>query len=114
MAFRTTPSLGPELTTVVKKDQVWYNGNNVATPELGNTEIGSDGRFYIWVEASGAISLASTEVQLEAPTVTDYIIGTGSGGFYTAVTTANVVPAGTTALAAGDRFWAAKGTAPVA
>lgn len=112
MAFRTTPSLGPELYTVVKKDQVWYNGGNVATPELGNTEIGSDGRFYIWVEASGAITVGSgtTETQLEAPTVSDYVIGAGSGGFYLAVT--GDTYDGT--IAAGDRFYAAKGTAPVA
>lgn len=111
MTFRITPSLGPDLTTVVKDGEVWYNGNDVATPQLGSSVRGSDGRDYIWLEASGAITVGATETQLAAPTVSNFIVGTGTGGFYLNVTTGNYTGGN---LAAGDCFWAAKGTAPLA
>ena len=111
--FRITPSLGPDLLQVVRTGEVWYNSPPEATPQLGSTCQGNDGRSYIWLEASGAITVGSgdTETQLAAPTTTNFVVGSGTGGFYLVVTANNF---GGANLAAGDRFWAAKGTAPLA
>lgn len=119
--FRTTAQLGPDLTQVVKKDQVWYAGagrsangaGQTATPQPGTVEWGNDGREYMWVEASGAITVAASPGTQVA--ITDNGDGTnprftaaaGSGGWYAPNTD---YYSGT--IATGDRFWAVKGTAP--
>src|SRR5690606_31879118 len=106
--FRVTPSLGPDLTQVaVAADAgtVLYD-----TPQLGTVVEASDGRRYIRVEASGAISAASapgTQVSLTVTGYDDVTAATGDGGWY--APPSSVYSA---ALAKGDRFWAAKGTAP--
>jgi len=119
--FRTNPSLGPNLHQVVPSDRAWYDGPGRAaagagqamSPQTGDTAFGDDGREYMWVEASGTIADAAapgTQVALTVnaagsdPRVT---AATGSGGWYAPATTIY----GTDILA-GDRFWAAKGTAP--
>jgi hypothetical protein len=103
--FRTNPSLGPNLHQVVRSGKVWYDGaKQIASPQLGDWSVGDDGHSYIWVEASGAISAAAapgTQVTITEPAMT---AAAGSGGFYAPNNTVM-----TTALAAGDRFWARKG-----
>ena len=105
--FRTSPNLGPDLTQVVKADEVFYDGSSqLGTPQLGVTCEGTDGRTRMWVEASDTIASASSSGTQVAITVTahdDVTAATGSGGWYS-------VPG--VAMAAGDRFWATKGTAP--
>jgi len=104
--FRTNPSLGPNLWQVVRANQVWYDGaKQIASPQLGDVSFGDDGFEYIWVQASGAIAAAAapgTQVSITLPALT---AATGAGGFY-APNSTNMP----TALAAGDRFWARKGT----
>lgn len=118
--FRTNPSLGPNITQVVKNDQVWYEGagrlasgaGQVGSPQLGDTCTGDNGREYIWVEASGAITVAAspgTQVSLTVTGQDNITAAAGAGGFYAPHTGYY-----TGTIAAGDRFWAAKGTAPLA
>lgn len=104
--FRTTPQLGPNLWQVVRAGQVWYDGaKQIASPQLGVAETGDDGHTYVWVQATGAIAAAAspgTQVTITEPAMT---AAAGAGGFY-APNSTNMP----TALAAGDRFWARKGT----
>lgn len=117
--FRMNPSLGPNLWQVVRANQVWYDGagrgasgaGQIASPQAGDTAFGDDGFEYMWVQATGAIAAAAapgTQVSLtlnaSAPRAT---AAAGAGGWYAPT---NAVM--TTALAAGDYFWARKGTAP--
>lgn len=119
--FRTSPALGPELTQVITaaSGSAWYDmpvdtyastSPLLASPQLGTLETGSDGRLYMWVEASGTIADAAAPGTQISITVTGYdnvTAATGSGGWYAPPTTVYG-----TDLLAGDRFWAAKGTAP--
>lgn len=119
--FRMNPSLGPNLSQVVKNDQVWYEGagkgasgaGQVASPQTGDTAFGDDGREYVFVEASGTIAVAASPgtqlaLTVNASTADPRVTAaSGSGGFYAPHTG---FYSGT--LVAGDRFWAAKGTAP--
>lgn len=104
--FRTNPSLGPNLHQVVRANQVWYDGaKQIASPQLGDASMGDDGHLYVWVSASGAIAAAAapgTQVTITEPAMT---AAAGAGGFYAPNNTVMTV-----ALAAGDRFWARKGT----
>lgn len=119
--FRMNPSLGPNLHQVVKSDQAWYEGagrgaagaGQAMSPQTGDTAFGDDGREYMWVEASGSITVAAspgTQVALTVnaagsdPRVT---AAAGAGGWYAPHTGYY-----TGTLVAGDRFWVAKGTAP--
>lgn len=119
--FRMNPSLGPNLHQVVKADQAWYEGagkgaagaGQAMSPQTGDTASGDDGREYMWVEASGTITVAAspgTQVALTVnaadadPRVT---AAAGAGGWYAPHTGYY-----TGTLVAGDRFWVAKGTAP--
>ncbi len=102
--FRITPNLGPDLTQVVKDGQEWYGPG--PSPQLGMTCMGSDGRLRMWVKASGTIASGDAPGTQVAITVTGYdnvTAATDTGGWYS-------VPS--VAMALGDRFWAAKGTAP--
>ena len=116
--FRMNPSLGPNLYQVVKKDQVWYEGpgrsaagaGQIGSPQAGDVAFGDNGREYIWVEASATIVVAAspgTQIALTVNGQDDVTAATGSGGFYAPHTG---FYSGT--IVAGDRFWAAKGTAP--
>lgn len=97
MAFRTTPQLGPGLTTVIKAGEAWYDvpgKGTIASPQYGTKETGSDGRDYIWVKAGGTIA-ANAQVALDA----DFVATTGgTSGYYNQ----------DTAVAIGDSFWARK------
>lgn len=119
--FRTNPSLGPDLFQVVKSDLAWYEGagrgaagaGQAMSPQTGDTAFGDDGREYMWVEASGTITVAAspgTQVALTvnaAGTDPRVTAAAGSGGWYAPHTGYY-----TGTLVAGDRFWVAKGTAP--
>lgn len=118
--FRVTPSFGPDLYQVIKKDKVFYEGpgrgasgaGQVASPQTGVTCAGSDGREYIWVEASGAITVGSSETQVTLTQANGKTTAAaGAGGFYVPVTTPSYTGGN---IAAGDHFWAAKGTTPLA
>lgn len=107
--FRTTPSLGPDLTQVVTAASgSWYDSEG--SPQLGDTCFGSDGREYMWVEASATIVDAAspgTQISLTVTAYDNITAATGSGGWYAPPTTIYGAD-----LLDGDRFWAAKGTAP--
>ena len=89
MAFAVTGAIGTTLDTIQQATE----GKEFA---LGNTVIGSDGRKYVLVEASAAISAlaAGREVTITEPAFT---AATGSGGFRAPP---NVD------VADGERFWA--------
>lgn len=117
--YRMNPSLGPNLWQVVRANQVWYEGagrgaagaGQIGSPQPGETAFGDDGFEYMWVQATGAIAAAAapgTQVSLTLnSTDPRATAATGAGGWYAPT---NAVMS--TALAAGDRFWARKGTAP--
>lgn len=116
--FRMNPSLGPDLFQVVLANKVWYDAagrgaggtGQIASPQLGDTAYGNDGVKYIWVQASGTIAAAAspgTQVTLTVTGPDNVTAATGSGGFY-APNSTNYA----SSILVGDRFWAAKGTAP--
>lgn len=117
--FRMNPSLGPDLHQVVKADLAWYEGagrgaagaGQAMSPQTGDTAFGDDGHEYMWVEATGAITVAAsgegTQVTLtiNAPGTDPRVTAAaGTGGWYAPTA---VFYTGT--IAAGDRFWARKG-----
>jgi hypothetical protein len=75
MAFRTTPSLGPDIEQF--DTQWWYDPTGTISPLLGNTEIGSDGHMYILVKAAAAIASAGTDVTINQTT---WVATAGAGG----------------------------------
>jgi len=107
--FRMNPSLGPDLFQVVRSGQSWYD--KLASPQPGDTAFGDDGFEYIWAQATGAIAAAAapgTQVSLTLATTEPRVTAAaGAGGWYAPT---NAVM--TVALAAGDRAWFRKGTAP--
>lgn len=106
--FRTSPSLGPDLTQVALAAEAGTPAYD--SPQLGTVEFGSDGRQYIRVEASATIADAAspgTQVSLTVTAYDDITAASGLGGWYAPPTTIYG-----TDLLEGDRFWAAKGTAP--
>jgi hypothetical protein len=119
MTFRTNPSLGPNIDQVIPAGEAWYEAPvhtyasaapDIASPQLGDTCWGDDGRLRMWVEASGTIADAAapgTQVAITVTGADNVTAATGAGGWYAPPTTVYG-----TDLLAGDRFWAAKGTAP--
>lgn len=89
MAFVASGPIGATLETIQEND----GGKGF---ELGNTALGSDGKKYVLVEASAAISAlaAGREVTITEPAFT---AATGTGGFRAPP---NVD------VASGERFWA--------
>ncbi len=87
--FRTEPQLGPQLSDVFTGLPYWDIGN-VSSPsyKLGDVEQGSDGREYVWVQASADIAATATTGTQVVITVPAYTVATGAGGFYTPVNTA--------------------------
>ena len=119
--FRITPSLGPDLRFVVKADKAWYDGagksaggaGQAMSPQTGDTVVAENGRTYMWVQASATITVAAspgTQIAITDNGVSAnprFTAAAGAGGWYaphTGYYTGTIV--------AGDRFWAAKGTAP--
>lgn len=89
MAFRITPSLGPEVDTVYNpgywmRPSTDSNLTGAAKPsyQLGSKVVGSDGHDYIFVQASGNISAASGNGTQVAITMPGGTAAAGSGGWY--------------------------------
>ena len=107
MAFRTTPSLGPGIETVIPANQVWFDvpgGGTLISPRLGSNVTGSDGHIYVMVQASAAIAAAAspgTQVTITEPAFT---AAAGAGGYYAPNST--VLPGG---VPSGGFFWARSG-----
>lgn len=98
MAFRITPSLGPDV------EQVGPHYFDAAQPgasyQLGSKVVGSDGHDYVYVQASAGIAATpttGTEITITEPAFT---AAAGAGGFFT--------PPGV-AIASGQFFHARKG-----
>ena len=108
MAFRITPSLGPDLETVIPAGGVWFDipgQSSLISPRLGSNVVGSDGHSYVLVQASAAIAAAAapgTQVTITEPAFT---AAAGAGGFYAPNST--IAPSG---VPSGAFFWARKGT----
>lgn len=95
MAFRITPSLGPQIDEVFPTTGPYWDNQlanisiNGVTIEpsykLGSVVRGSDGGEYLFVKASGTIAATSdTGTQVALTRVGDgYTADTGSGGWYT-------------------------------
>ena len=98
MAFRITPSLGPDVEQI--GPHYFDAGQPGASYQLGSKVVGSDGHDYVYVQASAAIAATpttGTEITITEPAFT---AATGAGGFFT--------PPGV-AIASGQRFHARKG-----
>lgn len=104
MSFRTTPSLGPGIETVIPANQVWFDipgAMSLISPRLGSNVTGSDGHIYVMVQASAAIAAAAspgTQVTITEPAFT---AASGAGGYYAPNST--VAPSG---VPIGGFFWA--------
>lgn len=95
MAFRITPSLGPQIDEAFPTTGPYWDNQlavisiNGVTIEpsykLGSVVRGSDGGEYFFVKASAALAgTASTGTQVTLSRVGDgYTAATGSGGFWT-------------------------------
>lgn len=81
MAFRTTPSLGPDLDQASTQ---FYFQDDASTPtyQLGTRVHGSDGFEYVFVKAGSSDIPADTQVEIDGTT---YVATAGSGGFYAPV-----------------------------
>lgn len=108
MAFRTTPSLGPGIETVIPANQVWFDipgAMTLISPRLGSKVQGSDGHDYVLVQASATIAAAAapgTQVTITEPAFT---AAAGAGGFYAPNST--IAPSG---VPSGGFFWARRST----
>lgn len=96
MAFRVTPSLGPDSE---QQGPMYFDAGQpgVSFP-LGTKHWDSDGRERMWVKAGSNNIAAATQVSIDAGT---FIATAGSGGWYTV----DAVPK-------GALFHAVKGAAP--
>lgn len=113
--FNTLPTCGPALTAVVKDGQAWYDGpgrlanglGQARSPQTGDVAFGTDGREYVWVEASATIAVAAAPgTQITLTRAADKTTAAaGAGGFYAPTSTDY-----TGTIVTGDHFWAAKGT----
>lgn len=87
--FRTSPELGPMLTTVYD-DPTFYDQASVTIPsyQLGTTVRGSDGGEYIWVQASADIAATAATGTGVTITFPAYTVATGGTTYYTPPATA--------------------------
>ena len=81
MAYRTTPTLGPDVDQS-STQFYWDMISTSAAPSyaLGTRVTGSDGYEYVYVKAGSSDINAATQVQIDAGTL---VATAGSGGFYT-------------------------------
>jgi len=99
MLFRTTPQLGPQLDQVVPAGGVWYDGAlQIASPQVGVLEAGSDGHTYMWVVNNSAAELAAS-ARINISDDGDFTVSTSGTGAWMAPPSAVPVGAG---------FWARK------
>lgn len=94
MAFSVTPTIGIDLTNIVKGTDI--SAGNANIPGLLGTEVfGSDGKLYVLAKANASISASTAVCTVNAST----FLATASGGSYTS-------PA--TAMVSGDYGWFSK------
>lgn len=81
MAYRITPSLGPDLEQHALQ---FYWDFNFDTPSyaLGSKVIGSDGHEYVLVQAAANIASAGTDVTIDETT---WVATAGAGTYETPV-----------------------------
>lgn len=96
MAFRITPSLGPDLDQVSTGFYFDLNTPAGVSPQLGSRVNGNDGNEYVLVKAGGTAIANNAEVTVNNTT---FAAAAGAGGFFT--------PA---AIPANSYFWARKGS----
>lgn len=81
MAYRITPSLGPDLEQHALQNY-WDLGYTTPTYALGSKVIGSDGHEYVYVKAAGNINTAATAVTINEAT---WVATAGAGDYETPV-----------------------------
>lgn len=82
MAFRITPSLGPDLEQHALQNYWDLGFPDDPTYALGTKVIGSDGHEYVYVEAAANISSAGTDVTINETT---WVATAGAGTYETPV-----------------------------
>lgn len=82
MVFRTSPNLGPDLEQFDTNYSGWMQPGVKITPELGNPELGSDGHYYVLVQAGATFASAGTAVTINETT---WVATSGAGGYETPV-----------------------------
>lgn len=82
--FRSTPSLGPDLTQKFAPG-AFYDGAGIPAPsyQLGTTVNGIDGGDYYYVVATADVAATATTGTQVTMTPATKSIATGAGGFYT-------------------------------
>lgn len=96
MPFRSTGQLGPELDVKYAGTPFWDPVGASPSPRLGNTETGTDGHDYTWVQAAGTLAAGAT-------------FGINETTWQTAAGSTHAVPAAITGgVVLGDTFWARK------
>lgn len=81
MAYRITPSLGPDLEQHALQNY-WDLGYTTPTYALGSKVIGSDGHEYVYVKAAANIASAGTDVLINETT---WVATAGAGTYETPV-----------------------------
>lgn len=81
MAYRITPSLGPDLEQHALQNY-WDLGYTTPTYALGSKVIGSDGHEYVYVKAAANINTAATVVAINETT---WVATAGAGDYETPV-----------------------------
>jgi hypothetical protein len=82
MAFRITPSLGPDLEQHALQYYWDLNFPDDPSYQLGSKVIGSDGHEYVFVEAAANIASAGTDVTINETT---WVATAGAGTYETPV-----------------------------
>jgi len=91
--FTTIPTAGADFNSITTAAQL--AAGQVSDARLGTILHGSDGRFYVYAQAGGAIPASTAVCTVNATT----FAATATGGSY-------LSPA--VAMAAGDRGWLSK------
>lgn len=91
MAFRITPSLGPDIEQF--DTDFWFDLTGLDSPLPGATVMGSDGHKYVFVKAAALLATAGTAVTINETT---WIATAGAGTYVTPVA----------AIPANAWFWA--------
>jgi hypothetical protein len=91
--FTTIPTLGADFNSITTAAQL--AAGQVSDARLGTILHGSNGRFYVYAQAGGAIPASTAVATVNATT----FAATATGGAYLSPTTA---------MATGDRGWFSK------
>jgi hypothetical protein len=91
--FTTIPTAGADFNSITTAAQL--AAGQVSDARLGTILHGSNGRFYVYAQAGGAIPASTAVASVNATT----FAATATGGAYLSPTTA---------MATGDRGWFSK------